>query len=171
MNSLVKIIVAVALFGVLSLTPLASKAQLFVFDSPLLNQKAPEFTLNNLKGEKVNLTQYRNNQPTILFFWATWCPHCREQLKEMTKNKDAILGKGIKVLLVDIGEKAPLVSKHVEKNKIGFDVVLDEDESVGEKYGLVGVPTFIFINPQGVVKGVEHYLPEKYEEYFKNKKK
>jgi cytochrome oxidase Cu insertion factor (SCO1/SenC/PrrC family) len=34
-------------------------------------EKAPEFSLQNLKGETVKLSSYRG-KPLMLYFWATW---------------------------------------------------------------------------------------------------
>jgi cytochrome oxidase Cu insertion factor (SCO1/SenC/PrrC family) len=38
---------------------------------PLDNQPAPDFTLVNLEGKKVSLSQFRG-RPVLLYFWATW---------------------------------------------------------------------------------------------------
>ncbi len=137
--------------------------QFFEMENINIGKKAPDFTLNTLGGKKVNLTEYRHGQKAIIFFWATWCPHCREALKELNKMGDELGKKGIKTLLVDLSEGMPLVRSYVEKNKINFDVFLDEDGSLAESYGIIGVPTFFFVNQKGVVQAVEHYLPENFE--------
>jgi peroxiredoxin len=169
MKLMIKIILAFLMLGAFALTPILSQAQFFVMDNPLVNQKIPDFTLNNTKGAKVNLAQYRDNQPTIVFFWATWCPHCREQIKELNKNKDKISGQGIKILLVDVGEDAAQVNKYVSKNNLALDIVLDQEQKVSEDYGLIGVPTFFFVDKNGTIKAVEHVLPEKYAELLNSK--
>ncbi len=38
---------------------------------PLDNQPTPDFTLANLEGKKVSLSQFRG-RPVLLYFWATW---------------------------------------------------------------------------------------------------
>lgn len=138
----------------------------FSFDNPLLNQKAPEFTLRTLDGSNKSMTQSREGQNVILFFWATWCPHCRTQLKELSAQKSLIESKGIKVFLVDVGEPADDVKGYIQKNNIAYDVFLDADSVVSEQYNVIGVPTFFFIDKQGVVKGVEHSIPSGYDKIF-----
>ncbi|MCA9408359.1 MAG: TlpA family protein disulfide reductase [Candidatus Omnitrophica bacterium] len=139
-------------------------AQFFFFDNPLINEKAPEFELPTLSGKKTSLSTARGDSSAIVFFWATWCPHCREQLKELNAMNGEMQEKGIKVVLIDLGEKPELVQKYVEKNKIQLDVILDQESALSEDYGLVGLPTFFFINKEGLIKAVEHSIPENYEE-------
>jgi thioredoxin-related protein len=43
---------------------------------------------------------------------------------------------------------------------------LDEESSLAESYGVVGVPTFVFVDAKGIVSAVEHVLPEGYERFF-----
>jgi len=150
--------------------PVKAIAQMgFSFDDPLLNKKAPEFKLATLNGPQKSMSESRQGKNTILFFWATWCPHCRAQLQELTVQKSEIESKGIKVILVDIGEDAQQVKQYTERNKVTHEVFLDENSEVADQYGLVGIPTFVFINKDGTVKGVEHAMPDDYATIFKKK--
>ncbi len=40
-------------------------------------EKAPDFTVQDLEGNKVALSDFRGKL-VFLNFWATWCPPCRE---------------------------------------------------------------------------------------------
>ena len=145
--------------------------QFFMFDNPLVGEKAPDFTVKTTSGQEVNLTQVRDGQNALVFFWATWCPHCREQLRDLNgPHGEEIEKKGIKIILVDIGETADQVNSYIKKNRIRFDVLLDQEEKVSDLYNLVGVPTFFFIDKEGLVRLVEHSLPESYEKTFADKK-
>ena len=166
-----KSLIVIILLAVIPIAVTPAVSQLFVFENPLVGEKAPDFTLKNLKGDKVSLSQARNGEPSIVFFWATWCPHCRQQLKELNKQQEAIAKQGLKIILVDVGENASLVSKHLSKNNIAMDVLLDEDSEVSANYGLIGVPTFFFIDKEGTVKAVEHFLPENYISLLNGEKK
>ena len=135
-------------------------------ETMLVGKAAPDFKLKMLSGKESSLTGFRNGQNTIVFFWATWCPHCREQLAQLTKEKEAIERKGIKIALVDLAEEVPQVRAYVEKYKVDSDVFLDQDGKVSEQYSVIGVPTFFFVNKEGVIKSVEHALPENYEILF-----
>jgi hypothetical protein len=47
-----------------------------------------------------------------------------------------------------------------------MDVFLDEDSAVSEEYGLIGVPTFYFVDVNGIVADVMHSLPKDLEAVF-----
>ena len=135
-----------------------------------IGKPAPDFTLKNLKGADVNMTKYRDGKKAIIFFWATWCPHCRAALKDLNQHRFDIAKKDIKLILVDLGEGAAEVTDHMKKHKLDMDVFLDTDNSLAEPYGIVGVPTFCFVNNKGIVQAVEHSLVKNYEEILSRSK-
>lgn len=153
--------IVVFLFLFYSTFPLNNvRAQFFLFDSGVVGQDVKDFNAKTLSGKDVNFNTFRDGQNTIIFFWATWCPHCRVQLKVLNEQRQAIEAQGIKLAVVDMGEKADVVQRYVDKNKISFDIFLDPDSALAETYELIGVPTFIFISKDGKIKDVVYALPE-----------
>ncbi len=163
MKYLGRIVFLVAVIMVASYVP-NSSAQFFMTGNPLVGEKSPDFTLDTTSGEKVNMTKFRDKHSAIIFFWATWCPHCREQLKVLNNESANMLKKNIKIILVDIGEGAKQVQAHLKREKISLNVFLDQDQAIAETYAIIGVPTFFFINKSGVITAVEHTIPDNYEE-------
>ncbi len=51
-----------------------------------VGQRAPEFTLADLNGETVRLSDLRG-RPTVVYFSAAWCTSCVPQTKELAKLK------------------------------------------------------------------------------------
>ena len=66
--------------------PPQAKAQFFMMENKLVGKAVPDFTLKTTNGSEQNLAKFREGKKTIVFFWATWCPHCRESLAEMVKE-------------------------------------------------------------------------------------
>lgn len=164
------IIILFCVLVFLTPSPSSARAQFFFMENPLIGQTAPDFTLKTVNGAKVNMTKFRDNKSAIIFFWATWCPHCREALKELNKDLAKIEGKGIQVILVDVGEGEKEVQRYMERNKIGATVFLDQETSLSDPYGIIGVPTFVLVDSKGVVRAVEHAIPQNYEEILAGKK-
>ena len=146
-----------------SFHPSLAMGQFFFLENESVGKPAKEFTLKTAGGAPISLTDFRQGNKAIIFFWATWCPHCRRELTGLNKNKALLEQKGIKVALVDVGEQEEAVRQYAQSNNIGMTIFLDESNSVAEEYGLVGVPTFYLIDKQGIVRDVQHAMPENYE--------
>lgn len=151
---------------VLLIGPTNARSQFFYMENEDIGKPVKEFTLKIVNKEKTSLQDYRSGEKALIFFWATWCPHCRVQLKELNEAKDKIAAQKIKIVAVDVGEDEGIVNKYLQKNGIALDVFLDEQSDVSDSYGLVGVPTFYFVDEQGIVAEVTHSLPEDIEAVF-----
>ena len=150
------------LLGLVVWAASTAQAQLLMMKNPLIGKPVPEFKLETLSGLETSLSDSRGGKKAIVFFWATWCPHCRAAIKELNRDRERIEQEGIKIVVVDVGESPRDVKSYVNKNKIGLEVFLDEEETVSEQFGIIGVPTFFFVNEAGVIKDVQHHLPDDY---------
>ncbi len=146
--------------------PLVAQGQFFFAEKEKVGKPIQGFTLDLLSGDQMSLDEFRQGQRALVFFWATWCPHCREALGELSARRDELEGMGIKVALVDIGESPQVVGKYFERNDIDMDVFLDVDTVVGTDYGIVGVPTYYFVDEAGIVANILHGFPEDFEAAF-----
>ena len=113
-----------------------------------------DWTLNNLKGEKIQLSKFQG-QPVILVFWATWCPYCKKLLPGMQKLHEKYADKGLKIIAVNIKEDW---KPHVywRNHEYTFDAALEGDE-VAKIYGVRGTPSIVFIEPSGKVLPVKQF--------------
>ena len=134
-----------------------------------------DWTLNNLQGEKIQLSEYQG-KPVILVFWATWCPYCKKLLPGMQRLHEKYSAKGLKVIAVNIKEDW---KPHVywRNHEYTFDAVLEGDE-VAKIYGVRGTPSIVFIEPTGKVLSVKQFadpdnpLLDKFaKHYLENAKK
>ncbi|MBU4334455.1 MAG: peroxiredoxin family protein [Candidatus Omnitrophica bacterium] len=151
------------------LIPSIVGAQLFFMDNANVANPAPDFTLKNLSGVELNFNEFRDNKRAVIFFWATWCPYCRNELLELSKNKKEHDKNGIKILLVNLGETQEVVNRFVEKNDIPFEVLIDTKSSSNKIYDIVGLPTLFFVNSEGIVTGAKHSFPENYMDILNKK--
>lgn len=111
-------------------------------------EKAIDFTLKDLDGKKVSLSDYKGKNVYLNFF-ATWCPPCRGEMPDIEKVYQKYKDKDFVVLAVDLGEDRNTVKSFIEKNKFNFKVLLDSDQTVGEQYSTTAIPVSIFIDKKG----------------------
>jgi len=168
MRSFFKIFVFcfIALVGITVFKPSYAMGQFMFFGHPLEGRQVDDFTLNNLQGQEVNFEKIRDGKAAILFFWATWCPHCLAQLPQLNREADVWAEKGIKVILIDLEEDVRTVKSYMTKTGIALPLLLDTEGEVGKQFAVMGVPSYFFIDQNGIIKAVKHQLPENVDEIF-----
>ena len=70
---------------------------------------------------------------------------------------------GVKLLAIDIGESEETVKRFIEKNHYEFTVLLDQDSAVAERYGVMGIPTYVLINKSGAIVEQQNEFPADYK--------
>jgi len=152
-NIMFKIIIVIMALSILNL--------FFTTDaySAERQKRAPDFTIEEIGGEEIVLSDLLKDRKVVLVFWATWCPHCRAEIPYVEKfykeNKDefAVIG-------INVGESKTKVSSFMQKTKISYPVALDSDSSISKLYDVVGVPTIVAINKNGETIYVGHSMQE-----------
>ncbi len=120
------------------------------FPDIAVGEKLPDFTLQNLKGENINLRELEG-KIVILNFWATWCPYCVQEMPDLNKldkeNEDLI------VVAVNVNEKKSIVEEYIKDGGYDFQVVLDEEGEISINYMATNLPSTYFINEEGLFVG------------------
>ena len=110
-----------------------------VQSAPVAGDAAPAFEGADIKGGPVSLAQMRG-KPVWLMFVATWCTGCRTEMPDV-KDAVAAYGDDIQLVVVYTGESVSQVA--------------DESQAISASYGVMGVPSHVFIDADGVVHQVQ----------------
>lgn len=123
-------------------------------------EPAPDFQLEVLHGSTLSLSAYKDKEPVILFFWTTWCPFCRKELAQLNDMYPQFKKDGVELLAVNANEDGMKVSNYVTAHNIKIKVLLDKDGFTASSYGVMGVPTYIFIDKSGNIVLRENTFPK-----------
>ncbi|KMM36280.1 hypothetical protein AB986_18790 [Alkalihalobacillus macyae] len=119
-----------------------------------VGDKAADFNLTTLDGEKVSLSDYKG-KPVFLNFWATWCPPCEEEMPDIQSFADAHREE-VTVLSVNFTKFEPdkeAIPAFVEANELRFPILMDREGTVGENlYKVISMPTSFMVDGEGVIR-------------------
>jgi thiol-disulfide isomerase/thioredoxin len=118
-----------------------------------LGQPAPDFTLKTLAGTEVSLSSLKG-RPVILNFWASWCPPCRVEMPLLMAAYRAHRDAGLEVVAINLTdqEAAKDIRKFVAEFQMPFAVALDTKGKTWGRYGLLALPTTVFVSSDGTVR-------------------
>lgn len=117
------------------------------------NVVAPNFTLENLEGKMVSLSDFKGKW-VILDFWGSWCPWCIKGFPELKEAYEKYKGE-LEIIGVDCRENQEAWRKGVEKYELPWvNVYNPETSSVLDDYAVSGFPTKAIINPEGKIANI-----------------
>lgn len=119
---------------------------------PTVGKAAPSFTLVNQDGEKVSLKDFKGKQTVVLYFYPkAMTPGCTVQACGLRDSKRKLTSNDIVVLGVSPDAPARL-AKFIERDKLNFDLLSDEDHAVADKYGAWGPKKFMGKSYDGILR-------------------
>jgi len=118
-----------------------------------VGDKAPDFELVDLEGNKHRLSDYKG-EGVFLNFWGTWCGPCKKEMPYMENQHKAFEGKGVNILAVNIAESNLKVETFRDQYGLTFPITIDKDKSVKEAYNIVPLPTTFLINKDGRIEQI-----------------
>lgn len=107
-----------------------------------IGDKAPDFKTEDQNGNPMNLSDFSGSKVILYFYPKDSTPGCTAQACNLRDNYDSLLKKGYKVL----GVSADSAKKHqnfITKNELPFPLLMDEDKTIIQDYGVWGEKKFM----------------------------
>ncbi|MBN2533579.1 MAG: TlpA family protein disulfide reductase [Spirochaetales bacterium] len=127
------------------------KTSLSPYDSPL-EAHYYDFTLENIDGENVSLSDFEG-QTILLNFWALWCGPCLREMPSMLELYKELKDEDFVIIAVDIKDDKTDVKKYVAKAGLTFPVLLDKTTEIAGIYGAASIPLSYLIDTKGYIVG------------------
>jgi peroxiredoxin len=122
---------------------------------------APDFSLKDVNGREVKLSDYRG-KVVLLNFWATWCGPCKIEIPWFIDFEQRYKDRGFAVLGVSMDEDGwESVKPYIEGRKVNYRVVIGNDEVADQYGGVSSLPTSFILDQTGRIASVHVGLVSK----------
>ena len=113
---------------------------------------APDFTLNDIDGKKVQLSDFKG-KVIVLNFWSTTCAPCVAEIPSLNSLYRDLKGNGLIVLGISLDRSVKPVKHLADKLHIAYPLLMDSQQDVYfDSYALFGQPISVIIDRTGIVQ-------------------
>jgi thiol-disulfide isomerase/thioredoxin len=115
---------------------------------------APAFTLVNLDGKKVSLSDFKGH-PVLVNFWATWCAPCKVEMPWFEEFNKRYGAQGLVILGLadDVDSGKDKIAKEAKKTGVTYPILLT-DGKVQKSYSPAGMdylPMSFYVDRNGII--------------------
>ena len=142
------ILVLLPLVIVLFVCAEAEKTSIFGNNS----SQAPDFTVKDLKGREISLSNY-SGKVVFLNFWATWCGPCKAEIPDLIQAYKQYKDKGMEIIGISVDRISPKsVLKFAEKYKINYPIIMGTEKILNDYDPGPYIPTTIIVDQEGKIR-------------------
>ena len=113
---------------------------------------APEFTLEDLKGSKISLSDL-SGKVIFLNVWATWCGPCKREIPDFIEAYEHYKDKGLEIIGISVDRiSQSKVLSFTEKYKINYPVAMTTSKLTKDYGPFPAIPVTIIIDKNGKIR-------------------
>jgi peroxiredoxin len=109
---------------------------------------APDFSLADLSGQDIHLSEYRG-KVILLDFWATWCEPCKTEIPHFIDMQNRYAGQGLQVIGISMDDEEKPVRDFQQQFKMNYPVAIGNAKLAESYGGILGLPITFVIDRQG----------------------
>ena len=122
----------------------------------LMGQSIPPFRATLSAGGSLTEADLKGKW-TVVDFWGIWCPDCMRDADHVAALHRAIQqDPELRLVSVHVDKRTGAyasVQDYVTQKQIAYPVLLDPDKSLYVAFQITWVPSYLVIDPNGVVRG------------------
>jgi peroxiredoxin len=113
---------------------------------------APSFTLQDLSGKQVSLSDFRG-KVVVLDFWATWCPPCVMEIPHFIELYEQYEAQGFAMVGISLDRDGiGVVEAFASKYKINYPILMNDGRADKDYGGITSIPTTFVIDRAGNIR-------------------
>lgn len=112
-------------------------------------EKIENFSLNNVSGTKVELSDFKDSKAIVLMFISTQCPVSNAYNERMVELYNDYKAKNVAVIGINSNkaESPENIKEHAEEHQFGFPILKDVNNIIADKLEAQFTPEIFVVNP------------------------
>jgi len=113
---------------------------------------APSFTLQDLKGNQISLSDFKG-KVVVLDFWATWCPPCVKEIPHFIELYEQYKDRGFAMVGISVDRGGiSVVKSFAQKHRVNYPILMADGQVAKAYGGITYIPTTFVIDAAGNIR-------------------
>jgi len=112
--------------------------------------QAENWSLQTPAGETITFYEHSGGKPSLILFWATWCPSCGKLMPELATLQASLPEGSVNFYALNVSEDGDPVA-YFKEHGYRFHLLLNADE-VEALYGTFGTPRVFLVDGNKIVR-------------------
>ena len=126
----------------------------------LVGREAPDFTCQDVYGNTISLSEYKNKNCVLLDFWASWCRPCIANIPELINVYEQYSKQGLAIIGISFDSDSANWLNAIKTYKLDRwpqifsnqnEKITVDDEQISDRYYVSAIPCYILIDKQGKI--------------------
>ena len=135
------------------------KKRIKAISNTALGAEAPDFSINDMKGQPFSLSSLRGSY-VLIDFWASWCAPCRRENPLIVELYNEYKHKGLEIIGVSLDDTLNHKNgkqdwiKAIESDQLSWQQVSELhgfESSVCKDYGIESIPSTFLLDKNGII--------------------
>ena len=121
---------------------------------PLLGKPLGELKFTDLKGEQIDISQYKG-KVVLIDFWATWCGPCIGELPNVLDTYSKYHDDGFEIIGISLDRSREKLENFIEENNMPWPQYFDGKgwkNEISTGFGIRSIPSTFLLDGQGIVR-------------------
>ena len=120
--------------------------------------EAPEFTLEDIKGQNLAFNDIKGEKLTMIIFWSTWSRNSEKVLADAQKLYAAYKDKGLSVVAVNANglqispDDIKKINNITTGHNLEYPILLDRGLAVFHNFGVIALPSTVILDPERIIR-------------------
>jgi peroxiredoxin len=127
--------------------------QSIISNAPTIGKPPPDFSLMDLSGKQIHLSDFIG-KPIMINFWAAWCGPCVAEMPYFQELYNTYRDEFV-LIAINSHDTERVINDFVNDHGLNFMIVMDPGGHILDRYQITAYPTTFFITAEGIIQDIK----------------